>query len=345
MTKGTKAFRIIICILLGLTILWTAFISYAFIYYSSNAIAEDTYGIYVAGVAVTRENARDVLGDGTVFYQVSSNSLTFRDAVIDTEYAAVYSLIDLRINLVGENKFICNGDDAMVAVYASDGILRKDLSFEGDGSLTIEFKDAKVNGTGIVAEDLWFGADVTITSPNCENISNGIICTSSMTLRNEASVTVRCGAARSSTAVSVRGNLVIENGSNLDVSVAPGATEACNGVCVEGSLLLGSDATLSVVIDDEVAEESACINVLGAITVAPEATVNASAKVVSGVECYASVRLDEGATVNAATAGERADIFCYGSLVDYGATVRGEVAALGGIHREASDGMDSANED
>ena len=32
MTKGIKAFSIIICILLGITMLWTAFISYAFIY-------------------------------------------------------------------------------------------------------------------------------------------------------------------------------------------------------------------------------------------------------------------------------------------------------------------------
>ena len=32
MTKGTRAFRLIISILLGITMLWTAFMSYAFIY-------------------------------------------------------------------------------------------------------------------------------------------------------------------------------------------------------------------------------------------------------------------------------------------------------------------------
>ena len=52
MTKGTRAFRIIICLLLGLTILWTAFISYAFIYVTKENEANkrnERYGILCYG--------------------------------------------------------------------------------------------------------------------------------------------------------------------------------------------------------------------------------------------------------------------------------------------------------
>ena len=45
----------------------------------------------------------DVLGDGTVSYNLSTNSLTFENAVIEHDYVIVYSLVDLRINLIGEN--------------------------------------------------------------------------------------------------------------------------------------------------------------------------------------------------------------------------------------------------
>lgn len=331
MTKGTKAFRIIICILLGLTILWTAYISYAFIYLGNNTIFRDTYDIYVAGVAVTRTNYGDVLGDGKVSYSVSTNTLTFDNAVIEYDYVIVYSTVDLKINLVGENKFICKDGESISALYVSDGLLRKDLSLEGDGSLIIEYQNVTESAMGIVAEDLWIGADVTIITPDCADISNGIICTSSLVLRNKANVVVKNGASRSSTAVSVRGNVIFENGSSMDVTVTSGSTEACNGFCVDGNLVLGRETSLNVVINDDIAERSECISILGVMSVGTDATVNASAKKAYAVECSGTLDISEGAVFSASSDGTGADVFCI-TLVDSGATVNAEVEALGGTY-------------
>ena len=97
MTKGTRACRIIISILLGLTMLWTVFISYAFFYHIDLKLQqqqEERYGIYIAGVDVTRANAHDIPGDGTVSYNEVRNRLTFCNASIECEGSAIYSEID-----------------------------------------------------------------------------------------------------------------------------------------------------------------------------------------------------------------------------------------------------------
>ena len=81
MTKGTKAFRIIISILLALTMIISAFFAFAvYLYY-----AKDPYGIYVAGIAVNRDNNEDILGDGTVYYDENNNILTFNNATISNK--------------------------------------------------------------------------------------------------------------------------------------------------------------------------------------------------------------------------------------------------------------------
>ena len=86
MTKGTKIFRIIISILLAITMLISAFFAFFFCLY----FAKDPYGIYVAGVAVNRDNDDDILGDGTVYYDESNNVLTFNNATIECEGTVVY---------------------------------------------------------------------------------------------------------------------------------------------------------------------------------------------------------------------------------------------------------------
>lgn len=127
-TRGTRTFRIIVCVLMGLTMLWTAFISYAFIYVTKENEAlkrNKTYGIQVAGKNVTAGNAHDVLGDGTVSYNDFTSVLTLNNATIEFEGSAIYSQIDLTIELIGENKFICQGKDLTYALYASNISLKR----------------------------------------------------------------------------------------------------------------------------------------------------------------------------------------------------------------------------
>ena len=302
MTKGIKSFRIIICILLGILMLWTGFISYAFFYFVGEESAkgtDDRYGLYVGGVDITNENASDIFGNGTASYNAKENKLTLSNSVIEYNHSIIYSEIDLQIELIGENKFICKDTENVTAVYASNGILRKDISFDGEGTLDISFENISASCTGIVADDLYIGSDVTITTPDSSNISNGIVCASVMTLRNNAAVTVNNGAARSSTAVTVNRDTIIENGSALEITVKGGSVDACNGLCVNGNLVVGRNAVLNVNIDDESVENGECVSVYGIVDICRDSKVTATAKKTCGISCYSFVSIDEGATVNA----------------------------------------------
>ena len=70
------------------------------------------------------------------------------------------------------------------------------------------------------------------------------------------------------------------------------------------------------------------------MSVGRNAAVTASAKKACSIECYGSMKLNNGASISAATEGEGIDLLCYGAIVDYGATVNAETEVLGGIHRK-----------
>ena len=331
MTKGTKAFRIIISVLLGITFLWTVYFSFGMIYIGKTFVFTEDYGIYVDGELITRSNKDDILGDGTVSYDDYENVLTFTNAVIENDYVIVYSLVDLKIELVGENKFICKDGESAYAIYASDGILRKDVAFEGDGSLTIEFENVSRDGIAIVADDLWIGADISITTPDCSEISNAIICTSSLSVRNQSEVKIDNGAAKSSTAISVDGNATIEKGSSLEINVSQGAQDTCNGFRVEGELTLGRDSSLKVSVDDENTENGNCIWVSGLLSLGKGSAITASAKKANIIECYGTIVFGEDAIVS----GEGTSIFCSGAIINEGAAVNAEFDALGGSYNKS----------
>ena len=333
MTKGTKAFRIIICILLVLTMLCCAFFAASFVLHIDEDVMGAEYGIWVAGVNVTRDNRKDILGDGTVSYDPDYNLLTLENAKIEFDDSVIYSAVDLQIELIGENEFVMKGEYVPV-IYASNYLLSKDVVIFGAGSLSVDFEGGSGDAMGIFAKNLRVESDITITMPDCSNVTNGIYCEGSLTLLAGANVTVNNGAGAYSTAVKAAHNLNIEAGSTLNVSARPGSTELCRGVHVDGSLFVWDNATLNVAVDDAVAKISECISVSGSLKMEANATVTASAKKACSIECYGSMKLNNGASISAATEGEGIDLLCYGAIVDYGATVNAETEALGGIHRK-----------
>lgn len=333
MTKGTKAFRIIISILVVLTMLWSALLGADYIetVIIEGDDGEDDYGIFVVGVEVTRSNRKDILGDGTVSYDEDTNILTFDHAEIEYDDSVVYSKIDLMIELIGENKFKVSGE-RVAAIHAGNYMLSKDVVFLGDGSLSIEFEGTSAEAMGIFAKDIRIETDITIDLPDCSNIVNGIYSEASLILSGGATVTVNNGAAAYSTAVKARNNVEIERGSSLNVSIRPGVTEVCRGLTVGGSLSVWDNASLNVSVDDEAAKMSECIHVPGLLIVRDGAEVTASSKKAYAIQCYGSMELNEGANVSASKEGEGVDLVCYGAIVNCGAAVRGEVEALGGVH-------------
>ena len=328
MTKGTKAFRIIICVLLALTMIISAFFAVFFCLYFS----KDPYGIYVAGVSVSRDNQEDILGDGTVYYDANNNILVFNNATIASEDTVVYSKIDLHIQLIGENKFVCTNEGYGIGVYAGDYNLNKDLAIIGDGSLTIEVPNSTGEAAGLSAANLTVATDLTVITSDCENMVNGIVCASSLIIVDKGTVTVNNGAAKYSSAVRVRGNTLLEEGTALKVSTNPGTTGTCKGLTISGDLFLGKDATLEVSIEDGATDLGECLRVSGLMEIGRGATATASAKNTHAIECFGAIEANQGATISAVSDKNDADIFCSGAVVNCGAEIDGEIDAIGGVH-------------
>ena len=80
-----KVLKIITSTLAAILLLACAFSSFAFWYFGVTFLHTQEYGIYVAGVSVTRENKDDILGDGTVYYDSAMNAVVFDNATIESE--------------------------------------------------------------------------------------------------------------------------------------------------------------------------------------------------------------------------------------------------------------------
>ena len=330
MTKGTKAFRIIISVLLALTMLCTMFFAFLFCLFISEELMEEEYGIFVAGVSVTRNNKDDVLGDGTVYYDSYNNVLALNNATIEHDDTVVYSKIDLHIQLNGENKLVNTNDEYAIGIYAGNYELSKDLALIGDGSLTVEIPNSNGQAAGISAANLTVGTDLNVITPDSEATANGIVCTSSMVIVNKATVTVNNGASNYSVAVRVRGNALLEEGTALKVSANPGSTGVLKGLNVSGDLVLGKNTTLDVSIDDSATDLGECIRISGFMDIGIGSSVTANAKNTYAIECFGTIEANEGATVVAASDKNDVDIFCSGAVLNCGAEIDGEIEAIAG---------------
>ena len=293
---------------------------------------QENYGIHVAGVAVTRKNEDDILGDGTVFYDADNSTLVFADAQIETDQPLIISTIDLGICLLGENKLISLGDSYAVLVSAADYYNAKDLYVYGDGSLTIECINPRTDSAVLQCDDLTVLSDITITTPDCTGLSNGIVCDSSFKLLNGATVTVNGNAAKSLVAFRVRGNMLLDADTAVNVIVEKGSIESAKGITVAGDLIIGEGATVNVSVAEDTAKTVECLRANGLLEVGVGATLTATTAKSYAVECYGSIKLCDDAVISATSEESDVAIICYGAVTNYGAAVDGEIEALGQLY-------------
>lgn len=81
---------------------------------NSKKVAIEQYGLTVAGIAVTGQNADDILSNGKVSYNAEKNLLTLNGATIDmtnTDGYPVQSNGDLKVLLIGKNTFKTNANN------------------------------------------------------------------------------------------------------------------------------------------------------------------------------------------------------------------------------------------
>ncbi len=140
-------------------------------------VEEVKYDVWVGGVQVTSQNAGNVLGDGKVSYDVASNTLTFKDAVVnkyskDSGNSIIYTTKDLTIK----------GKASLVNADAEGGIAitNQEAKLKIEADLDIQTKLG-----GIVA----FAKEVDITSGNIgikvsDAESYGIMSSGSLVIEN-----------------------------------------------------------------------------------------------------------------------------------------------------------------
>jgi hypothetical protein len=75
-----------------------------------------------------------------------------------------------------------------------------------------------------------------------------------------------------------------------------------------------------------------CTCVSGLMEIGVGSTVTASAKNSYAIECFGAIEANKGASISAVSDKKDADIFCSGAVVNCGATIDGEIDAIGGIH-------------
>ena len=168
----------------------------------ATASAAENYGFKVyddeqkVAVEVTSDNAENVLGDGTVYYDALTNTLTLNNANLTSPAASGGSYVDPAINVSGQHLTIQligkNTIEGGRCIYASNS-----LTISGNGSLvangttftvranagdlTIDGATVYASGSDISAHGsmtIQNGADVTGISPN----GRGIYATSGITI-------------------------------------------------------------------------------------------------------------------------------------------------------------------
>ena len=248
MNGETKKFRIIVSVVLAILVLWTGFVSVKFFSHQETEKIRrqsEFYNIYVCGTPVAYYNAMDVLGDGTVQYDQFSNMLTLTNATLESSgAAAIFSEKDLTIVLEGENKIICASPDTAAGIYASDLMLRKDLSFLGDGTLTIEGNGGKTTAViGIVADDIWTYSDISIELTEVAEGSAGIEC-SHLAVIGENNISVKIEGIGETNGIFVWGDVCLLENTTLDVTNVTDGKE-CRGIECTGSFIASEGSTVS----------------------------------------------------------------------------------------------------
>lgn len=146
--------------------------------------SEKEYNIYVGDTQVTAKNAEDVLGDGTVSFNPSESAFVFNNANItsgtkmygDQDFGGFYAEWgDLSIELIGENVIDLTEADVSGVQCICGMFSDCDLTFYGDGSLTILVPASTVEdgcSYGIYThDDVWVydTVAITVTTPDVEN--------------------------------------------------------------------------------------------------------------------------------------------------------------------------------
>ena len=214
---------------------------------------EGAYNLYVGGTRVTTDNAGDVLGDGTVSYDVQTNTLTLNGASVsaqDMPYG-IYAENDLTIVLEGKNSVSVSGEfseddlaqlsgtDISAAIYSGGNLTIR----EGAGSGTLNASTSALMEEnikrGLTSSGIYASGNLTLEDVSVEasggdvnveydvSVSTGIECADVLTVSG-GDLTARSGDVssgakiRDSEAISGYDGVLIENGAVVEAQAGEG---------------------------------------------------------------------------------------------------------------------------
>lgn len=203
----------------------------------------------VAGVSVNKSNADDILGDGTVSYDVETNTLTLNNADISTskedQNYPVYAKGDLNIVLKGENKLSSEYyyGIAIVDPANADSV---NVTISGDGTLDSYGSDGGI----FVKGSLTVKGDVTVNG-HCGDVTSGsaygIRVNNDIEICENAKVTAKAGAAPVNSYALYAGDNFTAC-CNAEVTVEAGlGTERSGGLYAISNIYIKDDAVVTAV--------------------------------------------------------------------------------------------------
>ena len=157
---------------------------------------EESYGLKVAGVQVTSENAADILGDGTASYDAVTKTLTLNgvDIYVEKGNYGIRAEGEIILNIVGENKIHSEDYYGIVFVPTTDGV-NPVAEICGTGSLESYGSD---EGIWSKKGSLKISGDVTVKA-TCGVVTSGdaygICVDGPFTICGNANVTAIANAA------------------------------------------------------------------------------------------------------------------------------------------------------
>ena len=107
--------------------------TYGYVVTETINIEASQYNLWIRETQVTSSNCSDILGDGTVSFDYTTNILTLNNAEINDVFAhgITNEIYGLKINLVGDNVIACSKTSGIFAEEDAP------ITFQGQGTLTV----------------------------------------------------------------------------------------------------------------------------------------------------------------------------------------------------------------
>ena len=195
-------------------------------------------GINVCGTEITSENANDVLGDGSVSYDIENDILTLKNASISVDVEGSDG-----IDTAGDLTIVLEGKNTIVSAAGCSIDVDGNLTIKGEGSL-----EARGAVFGIYSGgNLIIGgnADVAVKVDFGDTTCYGMYSYSNMTIGENAGVTVEMIASpKTSYGIYSYDNLTICDNAKVTAIGGYGSERSC-GIYAISALTISGDAVVN----------------------------------------------------------------------------------------------------